>query len=294
MKKFTNNLAIVSNNTFEAAKSPHQQHLDISNALQKTLDFNELIQIFSTKIQKLVPHVGLIYTNPEFNIHILNGIQNNNSCSYTLTVEDMSLGDLKIMREKPFSKTEIYLLETLLCYLITPLKNATLFNQALTTAYTDLLTQTNNRPAFNESIKREIIIARRYSAPLSLMFIDIDHFKTINDTYSHLCGDKALIAIADCIKNSIRDCDIIYRYGGEEFAVLLSNTSLKGAIILSERIRKNVENIHLSYSNEQIKLTASLGISCLHDDDTVKTFINRTDGAMYQAKVNGRNQVVTR
>ena len=294
MKKFTNNLAIASNNTFEAAKAPHQQHSDISIALQKTLDFNELIQIFSTKIQKLVPHNGFIYTNPEFNIHILNGTQNDNSCSYTLTVEEMNLGELKIMRQEHFSKTEIYLLETLLCYLITPLKNATLFNQALTMAYTDLLTQTNNRPAFNESIKREIIIARRYSTPLSLIFIDIDHFKTINDTYSRLCGDKALIAFADCIKNSIRDCDIIYRYGGEEFAVLLSNTSLEGAILLSKRIRENVENINLRYSNEQIKLTASLGTSCLRDDDTVNSFINRTDSAMYQAKINGRNQVVTR
>ncbi len=294
MNKLTHNLAIVSNNRFATTNAPHLHHKEISNALQTSHNFNELIQTFSSKIQHLVPHKGYIYTNPKFNLDILQGTQSRISCSYKLNAEDMSLGELKLMRQAHFDKTEIYLLETLLCYLINPLRNATLFNQALTMAYTDPITQTNNRPAFNESIKREIAIARRYVKPLSLVLVDIDHFKTINDTYGHLYGDKVLLTIADCIKNSIRTCDISARSGGEEFAILLSNTSLKWAVPLSERIRENIAAINLSDNSEQINVTASLGVSCLNDEDTVNTFIYRAQSAMYQAKINGRNQVVAR
>lgn len=292
MKELINNLAFVSNNTFEVIKSPHLQHNDISCALQKTLDFNELIRIFSAEIQELVPHNGVLYTNPELNLNILNGTQSNHSCCYKLTSEGMVLGELKLMRHDHFDKAEIYLLETLLCYLVNPLKNATLFNQALTMAHTDNLTQTNNRPSFNESIKREIIIARRYSTPLSLIFIDIDHFRIINDTYGRTCGDRALLAIASCIKSSICACYTTYRYGGEEFALLLSDTDIEGATLLSERIRNNIESTSIGYKDKQIKLTASFGISYLQDEDTVTTFINRTDGALCQAKIKGRNQIV--
>lgn len=291
MNPKTNNLAIVSNNTFEATKAVNLQHYDISSALQTTLEFNELIHIFSTKIQELVPHNGFVYLNPEFDLNIQNGIQTKNSCSYTLKVEEQTLGELKLMRHTRFSKHEINLLETLLCCLIYPLRNATLLNQALKMAFTDPLTQTNNRTAFNDSIRREMTLATRHSNHLSLIFVDIDHFKAINDSYGHDCGDQALKAIANCIKKSIRGYDIAYRYGGEEFVILLSGTNIDGAALLAERIRKNIESHILAYGMDVIKLTASLGISGFRGNDNVDTFIKRADDAMYQAKSNGRNQV---
>ncbi len=294
MTDLINNLVVISNNTFATSESTHRHHHEISRALQKTVDFNELVHTFSSKIQNLVPHDGFNYTNPKLNINIVNGIQSNNYCRYRLTTKDLVLGELKLMRHEHFRKAEIYLFETLLCYLITPLTNATLFNQALTMAYTGLPSQTNNRPAFNESIKREIMIAKRYSLPLSLIFLDVDNLKNINDAYSYNCGDKVLTAIAECIKDNIRACDTTYRYSGEEFAIVLSNTDIKWAVILSERIRGNIENINLTYHNKQINITASLGTSSLSNEDTVNSFVNRTDSAMYQAKINGRNQVVVR
>ena len=294
MNNLTNNLAIVSNNSLTATMSPQLHHRDICKVLQKTLEFHEIIQIFSANIQELVPHSGFIYTNTEFKLNIRDGDPRGDSCSYKLTSENMALGELKLIRKDHFSKIEIYLLETLLGYLVTPLKNAALFNQALTMAYTDLLTKTNNRPAFNEAIKREITLARRYSTSLSLIFIDIDHFKMINDTYGQLCGDRALRTVADCIKNSIHACDTIYRYGGEEFSIILGDTNIKKATLLCEKIRQNIECISLNYNNQPLKLTASFGASSLHDDDGVLSFLNRTEGAMYKAKIYGRNQVVTR
>ncbi|MCF7970728.1 MAG: GGDEF domain-containing protein [Methylococcaceae bacterium] len=287
----TDRLAIVSNNTFEATKAINLNHYDISSALQTTLEFHELVHIFSHKIQDLVPHNGFIYTNTEFGLNIQQGIQTKNTCSYALKVEDQHLGELKLMRHTGFSKHEINLLEALLCCLIYPLRNATLFNGALKMAFTDTLTQTNNRTAFNDSLIREMTLAKRQANHLSLIFIDLDHFKAINDNYGHDCGDQALKSAAQCIKDSIRGCDIAYRYGGEEFVVLLSNTDLEGAKLLAERIREKIANHTLAYDMKLIKLTASLGVSSLRGNDTADSFVKRADDAMYKAKQTGRNKV---
>lgn len=293
MQKKAANLAVVSNNTFEAVKTDNLTHYDISSALQTTLEFDELIQIFSNKIQSLIPHNGFIYRNDEFGLEIKNGIVTRSSCSYAMKVEEQQLGELKLMRRQKFSEQELQTLETLLCCLIYPLKNATLFHQAMNLAFTDVLTQARNRSAFNDTVRREMRLAHRNGKNLSVVFIDIDHFKSINDNYGHQCGDLALTSVAKWINDSIRSSDILFRYGGEEFVVLLSETDLKGAELLAERIRLNIEKHIFAYGMETIRLTASLGASTLRGDDTLDAFITRADQAMYQAKQTGRNCVVT-
>ncbi len=286
------NLAIISNNTFEATKAVNLDNYDISSALQTTLEFNELISIFSSKIAHKIPHSAFIYTNTEFGLEVKSGVFTRHYCNYALKVEQQQLGELKLMRNHRFSDGDLQLLETLLCCLIYPLKNATLFHQALKMAYTDPLTQTHNRTAFNDSIKREMSLAIRNVKNLSLIFFDIDHFKTINDTYGHDCGDITLALGAKWIKESLRDSDIIFRYGGEEFVILLSDTDANGAELLAERIRASIENHTIAYGMETIKITASLGVSTLRANDTIESFILRADKAMYTAKNKGRNQVV--
>jgi diguanylate cyclase (GGDEF)-like protein len=290
MKKEPANLAVVSNNTFEASKAVNLHHYDISSALQTTLDFNELIKIFCNKVQTLIPHNGFIYDNEEFGLKIKKGVFTKHSCTYALKVEDMQLGSLKIMRRQKFDSKEIELLECLLCSLIYPLKNATLYNQALKMAYTDPLTKANNRASFQNTLQREIKLANRNSSHLSIVFFDIDHFKDVNDNYGHECGDIALTSAANCIKDAVRGSDIIFRYGGEEFVILLSNTDIASAKVIADRIRKNVENHAIAYDMEIIKLTASLGVSTLRKNDDCDSIIQRADNAMYRAKENGRNQ----
>ncbi|MGZ4968296.1 MAG: GGDEF domain-containing protein [Methylobacter sp.] len=287
------NLAIISNNTFEATKAVNLQNYDISSALQTTLEFSELIAIFCSKIANKIPHSAFVYTNAEFGLEVKSGVFTRHSCNYALKVEQQQLGELKLMSNHRFSDTDLQLLETLLCCLIYPLKNATLFHQALKMAYTDPLTQTHNRAAFNDSIKREISLATRNAKSLSLIFFDIDHFKTINDTYGHDCGDTTLAFGAKWIKESLRNSDIIFRYGGEEFVILLSDTDANGAELLAERIRTSIENHTIAYGLETIKITASLGVSTLRENDTIESFIQRADKAMYIAKSKGRNQVVS-
>ncbi len=291
MKKKIANLAVVSNKTFEASKAANLQHYDISSALQTTLEFKKLISIFCDKINTIIPHNGVVYRNEEFDLAYKKGIETKHSCSYSLTIEDQSLGELKLMRQQHFSDEELQLLETLLCCLIYPLKNATLYKQAIKMAHTDPLTNTKNRTAFNDMIDREYKLANRNNNHLSLIFIDIDYFKSINDTYGHECGDIALSFIASWIKESVRGSDIVFRYGGEEFVVLLSETDLDEAAIIAERIRASIENHTLAYDMKTLNLTASLGVSSLKGNDSIDTFINRADNAMYQVKMNGRNQV---
>ena len=292
MQAKTASLAVVSNNTYEATKAINLHHYDISSALQTTLQFDELISIFSSKIETIIPHTAYIYTNAEFEISIMSGIYTRYSCIYALKIEDQQLGELMLMRNYRFSDAEIKLLETLLCCLIYPLKNATMFQQALNMAYTDPLTQTNNRASFNDILRREMNLAVRHDKNLSLIFIDIDYFKTINDDYGHDCGDFALTSVAKRIKENMRTSDFVFRVGGEEFVVLLSDTDKEGAIFLAERIRKAIEQHTLVYGMEVIKLTVSLGVSAMRNDDSLEVFVKRADGAMYQAKSNGRNQVI--
>lgn len=287
------NLAIITNNTFEATKAINLDNYDISSALQTTLEFNELIAIFSSKISHKIPHSAYVYINKEFDLEVRSGVFTRHSCNYALKVEQQQLGELRLMRNHRFSDTDLQLLETLLCCLIYPLKNATLFHQALKMAYTDPLTQTHNRTSFNDAIKREMSLAVRNNKSLSMIFFDIDHFKSINDGHGHECGDVALKLSAKWIKENLRESDIIFRYGGEEFVILLSDTDANGAELLAERIRSSVESHTIAYGMETIKITASLGTSTLRTNDTAESFIQRADKAMYTAKRKGRNQVVS-
>jgi hypothetical protein len=156
MTKISPNLETIGNNTFEATKFVDlKNRYDISRALQTTLEFNKLIPVFSSKIESVIPHSAFVYTNAEFGLEIKSGVFTRHSCSYALKFEKQQLGELKLMRNHRFDDAEIKLLETLLCCLIYPLKNATLYHQALKMAYTGPVTQTNNRVSFNDAVTRE-------------------------------------------------------------------------------------------------------------------------------------------
>ena len=295
MTKTSPNLAIIGNNTFEATKFVNLNHYDIGSALQTTLEFTKLIQIFSNKIESMIHHSAFVYTNAEFGLEIKSGVFTQHSCTYALKFEEQPLGELKLMRNHRFDDAELKLLETLLCCLIYPLKNATLYHQALKTAYTDPLTQTNNRVSFNNFVKREISLAVRHTKSLSIIFLDIksvsDQFKAINDQHKQESGDITLTAVAR-IKENLRSSDTVFHFSDEEFAILLSDTDLAGAELLAERIRNTIECHTLTYDTATIKITASLGVGALRADDTVDTFIKRAVEAMCKAKKNGRNQVM--
>lgn len=167
-----------------------------------------------------------------------------------------------------------------------------MYSQTKYLSVTDGLTGLYNRRHFECNFEREFLRSERYNGKLSLAMIDIDFFKKINDTYGHGCGDYVLKEIAYLALQTFRKTDMVFRYGGEEFAVILTETDINKAIIPCERLRKNVEEYPFVYGGEAFKVTISVGV-CEKDESITSPFelFERTDKALYRAKNSGRNTV---
>ena len=158
---------------------------------------------------------------------------------------------------------------------------------------TDDLTKLYNSRHFYVTLQLEMERANRYHRPLALLMIDIDDFKKFNDTYGHLAGDKVLAKTGEVIRDALREADTGYRYGGEEFAVILPETVGPGAVEVAERIRKGLAGMSISPESEPDRfITASMGASELRANDTLSEFIRRADKNLYAAKMEGKNRVL--
>lgn len=159
----------------------------------------------------------------------------------------------------------------------------------------DELTGLYNRRQFFKCGAYELERAKRYRHALSLIILDVDFYKSINDEYGHIAGDETLKAISGICTQSLRSVDIIGRYGGEEFLIFLPETGLKEALQTAERIRSNIELAEISYQNEIIKVTASFGVTGLDhvNDETIDSFLKNADKALYRSKSGGRNRVMS-
>jgi two-component system cell cycle response regulator len=163
--------------------------------------------------------------------------------------------------------------------------------QAQARAMTDALTGLLNRYGLQHTLAREHAEARRYQRPLSCVLIDLDNFKTINDTYGHAIGDLALQQIAAILREAVRASDTVFRYGGEEFLVLLPETDLEGAVALADKIRASAASRPFGEGEHVFNLTLSAGASNLCADESGHDMIARADMALYHAKEQGRNRV---
>ncbi len=161
-----------------------------------------------------------------------------------------------------------------------------------TQALVDPLTKVLNRNAYNLTIEQAIREYQRYQVPTVLVLIDIDNFKAFNDNYGHKTGDTMLHNVAASVTQSIRASDYIFRYGGEEFAVLLNKISLSQAAVVAEKIRLQVKAKYTLYNGKKLNSTISLGISALQENDTEETVFVRADKALYEAKQSGKDRVV--
>lgn len=159
-------------------------------------------------------------------------------------------------------------------------------------AITDGLTKLYNSRSFYSQLELEVDRFNRYQHPLSLLLLDIDHFKEYNDAYGHLEGDKVLVRFSQIIKSCLRANDSAYRYGGEEFMVLLPETGGERAKTVAQRIRKTLEiEKFIPGSGKEVQITISIGVTQYFRKEELSTFIQRADKAMYLSKQNGRNKV---
>ena len=266
--------------------------LKITGKLQTTLDLNQLLDIFFTEMQQAVLVDGMVYQHAELKLRHSTGRQPPHSASYQLQTQKDYMGELIFHRSTRFREHELANIEGLLSTLVFPLRNALRYHEALLAAYRDPLTGAGNRVALDQTLNREIELTKRHQQDLSILMLDLDHFKLINDLYGHATGDEVLKEVVACIGRCIRQTDMCFRYGGEEFLIMLSNTDGASALRVAERIRMSISDLRFDTDKGALQVTGSIGCASLTFEDDKESLLHRADKALYRAKHAGRNRVI--
>ena len=264
----------------------------LTSLLQTTIELEPLFELFFGQLQHLIKLSSCQFQNTDRNILVKLGSAATHTCDYSLTIQQQYLGNITFSRKQRFSNDELAQLETLLGTLVYPLRNAMVYHDAINQAMSDPLTGLGNRGALESALEHQWQMAQRYEQDLGILMIDIDHFKAVNDRYGHDIGDYVIKKVAEAINSTTRQTDLTFRYGGEEFLVLLNKTDPTGSASIAERIRKNIEALQLvDANNHVINVTASIGGTHLHPGVDKATLIKEADKALYLSKESGRNQV---
>ncbi|CAI8973795.1 MULTISPECIES: GGDEF domain-containing protein [Pseudomonas] len=268
-----------------------QLRQQMSLQLQTSLEPQRILGLFFREVQRLVPLDALSYVHSASDLRLEFGARGHHSVSYSLSHEGEHLGELVFRRNQRFSEQDQGNLESLLSSLLFPMRNALLYRAATQSALRDPLTGTGNRIAMEQTLQREIDMSRRHLQPLSVLMLDIDHFKRVNDSHGHSAGDDVLKAVAASIKGQLRNVDMVFRYGGEEFLILLCNTGREAAAMVGERLRHAAQAAQYFADGQLIDLTVSLGCSSLLPGESADSLLRRADSALYVAKREGRNRL---
>lgn len=275
-----------------ATDRPLTAQLRFANLLLHSLDIGEVVHLFASEMIRAFELESATYRHTALQIDMEFGDSGLHRCEYELTFDGEYFGGLSFSRNKRFAKRELERIETSISSLLPALRNALQYLNAMQTATRDSLTGVGNRIALEITAEREIAIARRTNQPTAILVIDIDHFKRINDRYGHSAGDRVLVDTARQLRENCRESDSVFRFGGEEFIVLLSQTEESGALAIAERIRNAIATMHTQYEQTGIHVTASIGIACLNRGEGLHAWFDRADRALYLAKQAGRNRVV--
>ncbi|WP_222911607.1 GGDEF domain-containing protein [Pseudomonas sp. DNDY-54] len=264
---------------------------DLSARLQTSLEIDRLLGFFLNEIRGLVPVSGLTYRHSDTDFQLTIGEAEGFALSHPLSHQADCLGELILFSHDRFSDVAFGQLEDLIGSLLFPVRNALLYRRAVQASLKDPLTGVGNRVALEQSLARETELTRRHGQPMSIVMLDMDHFKNLNDSHGHQAGDAALKATALLLKEQLRNVDMVFRFGGEEFILVLSNTSTEAAAVVAERIRAAIQNLRLLVGDKQVRLSASLGYGTYKQCESQEDLLRRVDQALYQAKREGRNRM---
>lgn len=272
-----------------------RQNDDVFSRLQRrlatTLSLETLIGLFADEVMSLVPFDHLIYRHQIGTQEFIyaSGMGGPHRCDYKLTLEGINYGGLTLSRRVRFAEEELEMLEQLLGVAICPIRNACQYASVQQAALTDSLTGIPNKRALDEALARECSRGDRHGDTCTLILCDLDHFKQINDNHGHVVGDHILKAVAQELRKATRNCDELYRFGGEEFAIVLPHTDQDQAHQVAERIREFIATIRVNCGETDVCTSASFGLAMRFRDENPDQWVARADHTLYGAKRAGRN-----
>lgn len=263
----------------------------LSQKLQTTLNSEEILSIFSSSIKGFVKHDAISFNSFDGHVDYVEGKHEKSKLFYGISHDGCKIGDLTISRKNRFSRYEIALVEDCITVLFYPLRNGILYNQALLSSLSDPLTKLNNRAMLEQTLSRESLMASRHGDDFSMIIIDVDEFKSVNDNHGHQAGDYVLCQIANIMRKYGRSSDMLFRFAGDEFVITLSKTSTEGARMVADRIRDAVDNTNFSFNGDNLSVSVSLGVATLRENESISDLFSRADKSLYVAKEGGRNMV---
>lgn len=256
--------------------------LALTEQLQTSLELNTLLNIFAMEAAKYVDFSGLYFKSEDISASIRGSRAGKKERSYELKISKQYIGTLTYALNTPISVTNNKILKELHQLLIHPINNAIKYQQAITLAMQDSLTSLGNRRYFDEQLKRAMHHANRQQSKVGLMVCDLNKFKAINDTYGHNIGDEILVQFAKALNKSIRDSDSVFRFGGDEFVIIVEDASKQSLLLIEERISLALnENTLLA----KYDVSCSLGFTFMNRADNQTTFFERADSMLYRRKI---------
>lgn len=263
----------------------------LTRRLSTTLSLATQMGIIAEEMASVIPFDSMTYRHQIASKDFVyaTGIGGPHRCDYRLNLEGQCYGSLTFSRRRRFTERELEGLELILGAAICPVRNACQYLAVEQAALTDPLTGIPNKRAMNDALARATSLGSRHGLQNSLILCDLDHFKAINDKYGHVIGDRVLQLAAQELQKAIRTSDEVYRFGGEEFAILLPQTSEADARAVADRIRQFITTIQVRCGEATVAVTTSCGVAMGLPDEDPKQWLARADEALYRAKDNGRN-----
>lgn len=263
----------------------------VTRRMSTTLSLETQMGILAEEVNSVVPFDALNYRHQiaSRDFVFATGMGGPHRCEYRLSLEGQVYGTLSLSRRQRFSEKELEGIELILGSAICSIRNACQYIAVEQAALTDSLTGIPNKRAMVDALARATSVGDRHGQDYSLILCDLDHFKSINDNHGHVVGDHILQLAAAEIQKAIRNSDDAFRFGGEEFAILLTHTSETDARAVADRIRQFVGTIRVNCGDTTVSLSTSCGVAMRLGGEKQEDWVARADEALYRAKASGRN-----
>lgn len=270
------------------AASSHHAGSALPEQLQTTLDLAQQLQMFSMAAGKILPLSSLQLLTAVGEFSAAGSSAADYEYRSMLVLNEQCLAELIYMSAHPVSPIQQRRLLELERQWLFPLRNALIVTRLQQLALRDTLTGLGNRRYFDDAIHKTLQLSDRKQQPAVLILLDLDNFKQVNDLYGHHAGDEVLLAVADAMRNTLRASDNLFRFGGDEFAVLLSAEDAQSAELVAHRLVKAISQHHIC---QKFLVSASAGVAGHLQDESMQTMFARADAALYEAKHSGKNAV---